>query len=673
MIKKYCYGEPYNTNSCVLELEAEKDAIKYFSCESSERGLSFTIALDEDDAIYGLGENVRGINKRGFVYRSFNVDDAPETESKSSLYSSHNFVVFKGKNKCFGAYFDDPAMFEFDLGYTDPDRAVMTSRYGDLTVYIIDGDSVNAVVKEFRRLIGRSYLPPKWAFGYIQSRFGDAGEENINNTLDEYEKLNMPIDAFCIDIDGLDGYQNFSWHKENFKDPQRFVNDMLERGIHLVPIVDAAIKQDMNNPEYASGKKADVFCKDKDGEDFSGYVWPGKCVFPDYFREETRKWFGHNYQNYLNMGVHGFWNDMNEPALFASDAGFQDAVSLAMEAASWDSGEFNFLKMAPILNMMKLLYNEDRDCANIFHNVDGRRVSNLRVHNMYGAMMSRAADEGFREYDPHKRFLLFTRSLYIGSHRYTGTWLGDNHAWWSHLLMNLKMLPSMNMCGYLFTGADIGGFNENTTDELMLRWLELGIFFPLMRNHSAWATRNQELYRFKYREKMAKIVNIRYALIPYLYSEFMKAALRDESVYRPLAFDYPDDERAKRVEDQIMLGGECMIAPVYEQNGKGRYVYLPEDMLMLRLSGVDEIEELRLSRGDHYIDLDTDQLAFFIKKNKAIPFASPARRVKDIDCGRLRMLGWLEEDYGYELYDDDGLSKNVSLDNIKTLHASATR
>jgi alpha-glucosidase len=287
-------------------------------------------------------------------------------------------------------------------------------------------------------------------------------------------------------------------------------------------------------------------------------------------------------------------------------------------------------------------------------------------------MMTQGTNEGFLEYNPNMRFTLFTRSSYIGSHRYTGVWLGDNHSWWSHLLQNLKWIPSMNMCGYLFTGSDLGGFNGDTTDELMLRWLQLGVFIPLMRNHSAWGTRQQELYRFAYREKMAKIVNIRYALIPYLYSEFMKAALSDESVYRPLAFDYPDDPRARQVEDQIMLGGECMLAPVYEQNAKGRYVYLPEDMLLVRMRSVADYEQIKLSKGDHWIDVDTDQLIFFIKKNRAIPIAKPAMRVRDIDPATIRMHGWLEQDCLYRLYDDDGLSKNVTLEqNIRILKAEA--
>ncbi len=663
MIRKYRFGTPFETYSCVQTLPEAQSPLPWFQTAKTEAGLQFRLPLDDSDAIYGLGENVRGINKRGFAYRSSNVDDAPETESKSSLYSSHNFLVFKGREKCLGVYFDDPAWFEFDLGFTDPDLAVMTSRYGDLNVYLIEEPTVNAIVKTFRQLIGQSYLPPKWGFGYIQSRFGDVSEEFVSRTLAEYEELGMPIDGFCVDIDGLEEHQNFTWHKEKFPDPDRFVRETLEKGVHLIPIVDVAIRQDERNEDYRSGKAQDVFCKGPDGEEFIGYVWPGKCVFPDYFQERARNWFGHLYQPYLNMGVHGFWNDMNEPAIFAGPHGFDRVAKLAAKT----NEEYSFLSFASVSQAGKLLYDPEQDGENFWHRIGDALVPHDRVHNLYGAMMTRGTNAGFREYDPDRRFLLFTRSSFIGSHRETGIWLGDNHAWWSHLLQNLKWLTTMNMCGYLFTGADLGGFNADTSDELLLRWLQLGVFTPLMRNHSAWETRRQEISRFAWREKMVNAVRLRYALIPYLYSEFMKAALRNESVYRPLAFDYPEDVRACRVEDQVMLGGECMLAPIYEQNGKGRYVYLPEDMLMLRLRSPEDYEQIPMRAGDHYVDVDTDQLIFFVRKNTAIPMAAPAARVRDIDYGTLRFHGWLEKDYDYELYNDDGLTKTVSLENIQRI------
>jgi len=219
----------------------------------------------------------------------------------------------------------------------------------------------------------------------------------------------------------------------------------------------------------------------------------------------------------------------------------------------------------------------------------------------------------------------------------------------------------LNMCGFLYTGADIGGFNGDTTEDLLLRWLQLGVFTPLMRNHSCQGTREQEIYRFSLQEKMRDIVTVRYALIPYLYSEFMKAALTDGCMFRPLAFDYPRDETACRVEDQVMLGDQCMIAPVYQQNARGRYVYLPEDMLLVRFRSAQDYDCFPLEAGHHWIELSLDEMPLFIKKGCVIPLARGGEWLEEIDAKKLTLLGWIGGCSSYMLYDDDGYSTDVRL------------
>ena len=286
-----------------------------------------------------------------------------------------------------------------------------------------------------------------------------------------------------------------------------------------------------------------------------------------------------------------------------------------------------------------------------------------KVHNLYGAMMTRAAGEGFRRYDESKRFLLFSRSSFIGAHRYGGVWQGDNKSWWSHLLLNLKMMPSLNMCGFLYTGADLGGFSGNTTEDLLLRWLQLGVFTPLMRNHSAQHTREQEAYRFSRWEDMRNTITIRYALLPYLYSEFMKAALEDGMLFRPLAFDYPMDGMACRTEDQVMLGADCMIAPVYEQNARGRHVYLPEDMLLVRFRSAQDYDLVPMKAGHHWVDVQLTETPLFIRRNHVVPLAAPAEWTEAVDASRLTLLGWIDGDVSATIYDDDGISAQVRLED----------
>ena len=242
-------------------------------------------------------------------------------------------------------------------------------------------------------------------------------------------------------------------------------------------------------------------------------------------------------------------------------------------------------------------------------------------------------------------------------HRYGGIWQGDNKSYWAHLLMNLKMAASLNMCGFIYTGADLGGFGSDTTEDLVMRWYALGIFLPLMRNHSEMGTRRQEVYRFTDPEGFKSIIGLRYRLLPYLYSEYMKAVLRDDLMLRPLAFDHPKDPRCRTIEDQLYLGDELMIAPVYEQNARGRYVYLPERMKMLRYTRDGVFTEKVLEKGDHYVEVALSDVVFFLREGRAIPLSAGGQCVDEIDFTKLTMLSF-GEDAVYEYYHDDGLSRN---------------
>ncbi|MBQ4239407.1 MAG: alpha-glucosidase, partial [Ruminococcus sp.] len=264
-------------------------------------------------------------------------------------------------------------------------------------------------------------------------------------------------------------------------------------------------------------------------------------------------------------------------------------------------------------------------------------VNHERVHNLYGANMTKAAGEFFEKEFGKEKILMFSRASTVGAHRCSGIWFGDNHSWWSHILLCLRMLPSANMCGFLYCGADLGGFNENATRDLVLRFLALGVFTPLMRNHSALGTRDQECYSFEKPEDFRDIVQVRYRLIPYLYDTFRRASENNDMIFRPLSFDYPDDDIARECETQLMLGDECMIAPVYEQNVRGRTVYLPEDMTLLKLSG-EKISKTPLTKGVHYIEVALNEVPLFLKKGRSVSLAKPAMRTSQLDFDNLTKI-----------------------------------
>lgn len=649
MIQKYVYGHPFPTDAVVKEIETAKEPLPFF--ETDNQG-SFTYTLAEDDIVYGLGEQIRGINKRGWQYVSWNYDNPNHHEDTRSLYGSHNFIIVCGK-VTFGAFFDYPGKMEFDIGYTRRDTMQIKAAKNDLTVYIITGENEKDIVKQFRGIIGRSYIPPLWAFGYGQSRWGYKNEADIREVAAKYKAAGIPLDSIYLDIDYMERYKDFTVDEERFPDLKGLAADMQAEGIHLVPIIDAGVKIEDGYSVYEEGVEKNYFCKNAEGGDFVGAVWPGRVHFPDFLQPEARDWFGKKYAVLTEQGIDGFWNDMNEPAIFYTEDRLADTCA---EIEKLTAGNMGIDEYFAFTGMVAGLNGNIGDYDKFYHNVNGQMVKHSEVHNLYGMNMTRSANEALREICPDKRTLFFSRSSYVGAHRYGGIWQGDNKSWWSHILQSMQQLPALNMAGFLFTGSDTGGFGCDTTEDLMLRWLQYSLFTPLFRNHSADGTREQELYCFSNADAAGNMIRIRYSLVPYLYSEFLKAALQDEMMFRPLAFDFADDADAKQVDDQLLLGNELMIAPIYKQNAKGRYVYLPEEMMLVRMRSDEDYETEILPKGHHYVPAELNELVFFIRNQKAIPFAKAAKNTAETDWNTVRLLGY--SGCSYEMYADNGTSPN---------------
>ena len=405
MIRKYRYGAPFNTEAVTEEIKTANDAFPYGKI-SQEEGFSFTYVMEEDDIVYGLGEASRGINKRGYCYISNCTDDPNHTEDKRSLYGAHNFIVVSGKTT-FGLFFDYPSELTFDIGYTRMDTLKVTCADADLDVYVIEGESAYDIVKQFRHVIGRSYIPPKFAFGFGQSRWGYATREDFRKVAAGYRENHIPLDMIYMDIDYMDSYKDFTLNPENFPDFPEFVKEMKDQGLRLIPIIDAGVKVESGYDVYEEGVKNRYFCQREDGSDFVAAVWPGDTHFPDFLNKDARKWFGDKYSFLTNQGIEGFWNDMNEPAIFYSSEGMEEAKKLAGEFSQDKEGRIHAWKMQEEFNG---LANNPEDYRRFYHNVDGKRIRHDKVHNLFGYNMTRAAAAAFARIDPEKRFLKFTRS-----------------------------------------------------------------------------------------------------------------------------------------------------------------------------------------------------------------------------------------------------------------------
>ena len=654
MIQRFSFGHPFPTQSVVLSLPAESGSIPFLTPDGS----GWQLTLSEQAAVYGLGEMPRGINKRGWHYIANNTDESRHSEDKLSFYGAHNFLLVRDGSTCFGLFVDFPGQVYYDIGYSRHDLLSFHTETPDYDLYLLSGGNENAICREFRTLIGRSYIPPRWAFGLAQSRWGYKTEEDVREVARQYKEHDLPLDMICMDIEYMQDYADFTVNKERFPDLTKLSADLKAQGIRLVPIIDAGVRVDPNDSTCTEGLEKGYFCKKADGTPFVAAVWPGKAYFADFLRPEVREWFGHKYKALTDCGIEGFWNDMNEPSLFYSPErlrAFLDDMAALREKDNIEQEEFFPRVVGGAMGLM----NSPADYASFYHEADGRKVRHDQVHNLYGGSMTRAAGEAFADLRPGQRTLLYSRSSFIGSHRYGGIWLGDNNSSWAQLLANIQMMPSVQMCGFLYSGADLCGFSCDTTPDLALRWLEFGLLTPLMRNHSAVGTRMQEYYRFpEVLPAVRNMIRLRYALLPYLYSEFMKAALENTSYFRPLAFDYPDDPDAREVEDQLLLGEGLMAAPVYVQNAHGRHVYLPEPMKLLRLRAVDDYDEEILPAGHHYIRCALDEMLLFIRPGHIIPVAQPANNTAELDDASLTLWSFLPngESAEYRMYRDDGVT-----------------
>lgn len=618
-ITKYTFGNPFDTEAVFLKgTEIIEKNIEFFKITKDEN-FNLIYNMEPSQIVFGLGENLRGINKRGWIYESFCRDDPHHTPDKKSLYGAHNFIVLDGYEK-FGVFIDFPGKVVFDVGFSDNEKLKISLNEENFDIYIIHGKDARTIVKNFLSIIGDVYVPPKWAFGYQQSRWSYKDENTVLNIADNFIKNDIPCDAIYLDIDYMDKYKDFTVGNNSFPDFKNFVEKMKENGFRLVPIIDAGVKIEKGYDVYEEGVKEGYFCTNAEGKNFTAEVWPGLCHFPDFLNKKARRWFGLKYTMLTDMGIEGFWNDMNEPAFFNTS-------------------------------------NIDEDYKSMYHNVNGNRINHYKVHNMYGYNMLRSVSEGLKEKYDNKRFLLFSRSSYIGMHRYGGIWTGDNHSCWEHILLNIKMMPSLNMCGFLYSGADTGGFSGNSNSELVIRWTQFSIFTPLFRNHSALGTRNQEPFSFddKTTDILRNTIKFRYALIPYIYSEYMKAVINNDMYFMPICFEY-NDSMSRKIENQLLVGSSIMIAPIYEQNSVGRYVYCPEDMLLWKVSDFKNRKFTVVRKGHMYLDVDIDEVPIFIRKNSMLVIGNPAKNIDSLDNRELNVIAFVEDTAEYIYYDDDGVS-----------------
>ena len=492
----------------------------------------------ENESFFGLGDKPTELNLRGKRLKNWNTDAYSFGWNQDPLYRSIPFYISLTDGNAHGIFFDNTFKAQFDFGAEDKTKTSFWADGGELQYYYIHGPHMMDVVKSYHLLTGTHPMPPLWALGYHQCRWSYYPEAKVRKIAKGFRDNQIPCDGIYLDIDYMDGYRCFTWNKKYFPDPKKMISELAADGFKTVVIIDPGIRVDDNYWVFKEGKKNRYFCRRSDDYFMEGHVWPGRCQFPDFTNPEVRTWWGGLFAELVEVGVAGVWNDMNEPAVFGAGT-FPDDVR---------------------------------------HQYDGFRGSHRKAHNVYGMQMVRATYEGLRTIMKNKRPFTITRAGYSGVQRFASAWTGDNVASWEHLQLGNIMCQRLSVSGIPFCGTDIGGFSGEPDGELFTRWIQMGTFSPFMRAHSAGDTKEREPWSFgePYTAINRKFIELRYRLIPYLYSTFWEHHRYGFPILRPIVMQEQDVLLNHYRQDEFTYGDKILVCPVLEPGQTSRKVYLPK-------------------------------------------------------------------------------------------------
>ena len=560
-----------------------EDEIGFHWEESYEYGgdiVKMSKACQKAESFYGLGDKPVEVNMKGKRFENWATDSYAFGKNTDPIYKAIPFYTAIQDNKSYGIFFDNTFKTHFDFAHERRNVTSFWAQGGEMNYYFIYGPKMEDVVANYTDLTGKPHtLPPLWALGFHQCKWSYYPESNVKEVTKTFRDLKIPCDAIYLDIDYMDGFRCFTWDKKHFPDPKRMVRELEEDGFKTVVIIDPGIKIDLEYDVFKEALDKDYFCKRADGPYMKGKVWPGECYFPDYTKPEVREWWSGLFQELIeDIGVKGVWNDMNEPAVMdVPNKSFPDDVR---------------------------------------HDYDGNPCSHRKAHNIYGTQMARATYHGLKKYAYPKRPFVITRSAYSGAQRYTSTWMGDNVATWEHLAIANNQAQRMAMSGFSFAGSDIGGFAEQPQGELFARWIQLGVFHAFCRVHSSGDHGDQEPWVFgtEITDIVRKFVEIRYQLLPYLYTSFWNHINHGTPILKSLVLYDQEDVATHYRSDEFIFGDSILVCPILEPNSKGRRMYIPRGNWYNFWT--DEVVE---GGREVWVDADLDSMPIFIKEGAVIP------------------------------------------------------
>lgn len=499
--------------------------------EKKKGHASAYLDVPQGTSLYGGGELTGPLLRNGQSIKLWNTDSgAYSVDNGKRLYQSHPWIMgVRPDGTSFGILFDTPYKAEL----TTTDERINFETEGELfRIFVIDRESPQAVIKGLAELIGTMPMVPRWALGYQQCRFSYTPASRVIEVADTFRIKRIPCDVMWMDIDYMDGYRIFTFNPQTFPDPAALNRDLHIRGFHSAWMIDPGAKVDSTYFVYKSGTANDVWVKTAQGKEFHGDAWPGACAFPDFTQPKTVRWWADLYKDFLDKGVDGVWNDVNEPQISNTPTGTMPEDNKHLGGDKIPAGP------------------------------------HLKYHNVYGYLMVKASREGIMKARPQNRPFILTRSNFLGGQRFAATWTGDNASWESHMTMSVPMILTLGLSGQPFSGADVGGFLFNPDADLFGRWMALGAFYPFSRGHACAGTINKEPWAFgqKVEDVSRMALERRYVLLPYYYTLLHEASETGMPIMRPVFFADPKDTLLRAEEQAFLIGENLLVVPEWAQN-----------------------------------------------------------------------------------------------------------
>ncbi|MGP6207155.1 TIM-barrel domain-containing protein [Cuniculiplasma sp. SKW3] len=501
--------------------------------EEYEESVKIQMPLELMDHIMGLGEKALPVERRRTRVEFWNYDSYAYNLKTDPLYVSIPFFLKISQGKATGFFVNYGGRTIMDFGQEIYDKITITVPSRNFELYIFPEGTPADVSANFMKMTGRPFTLPEWSLEHQICRYSYYPEKRVLDIIHMYQKVfgKESVGSVYLDIDYMKDYVPFTIDGKKFSNPEKFIEECHNRGIKVIPIIDPGLKLDQKDETFIKG--LGNYVETSKGEIFSSSVWPGTCAFPDFLMDRAREFWSSKVREFIKNGFDGIWLDMNEPSM----------------------------------NSKSRTIDEDA-----VHNYNGSKISHTYVHNYYSYFESMATKKALGE----DKFIL-SRSGFAGSQRYAAIWSGDGNGNFEGMALQIPLLSSLSISGVPYVGCDLGGFLNYSDPELLLRFYQMALFFPVYRNHKSKTENDQELYIYNsfYTERFREILRLRHSIVPHLLWKARLAEENFEPIIRPLAFNFPNEDGLYQIDDQYMVGDEIMIAPIVQRGMDSRKVFLP--------------------------------------------------------------------------------------------------